>query len=483
MRAVAGLATAPAPASAPPTDRRINLDSTPPEPQFDPTVAASLLRPDVAVAAFTDRSQGGIQLARTGDGGRSWTAMPFTARAKLGGEPCLSYEPQVAYSRRDDAFYVLLLCAQRSRSVTEAHLLKSVDQGATWTPSSFSSLVVANHQGSAGTIDAAVFPDWVALAVDNAPSSPHYGRVYAGHVRFQAQADDPGVIAHCAARVAYTDQVPTIVPAAAAWTEAPVMPPGDPTGPSAASQLRLAVDDRGGVDVLYANENCNSSEDFGISFTRSSDGGASFRPARHITRPGSFRDNPDPDEVLPGTGAPALISPSITFNPVSGSLHAVYHDFRGLPTSASDVSHQRSRTYGATWSRARTISVTRSGRPAPNDQFLPAIAADPVTGFLHAIWFDTRNDPGNRMVETFQGFSADDGRTWTNADISTAAWDPRIGSRGTPFVGNRNGIAAVGDRIYPVWGDARDPGPVDQGHGGLDVFTNVEPEGSPAADR
>ena len=71
-------------------------------------------------------------------------------------------------------------------------------------------------------------------------------------------------------------------------------------------------------------------------------------------------------------------------------------------------------------------------------------------------------------------------RTWTNADVSTASWDPRIGLRGRPFAGNRKAVAAVGDRIYPVWGDARDPGPVDRGYGGLDVFTNAEPEGSPA---
>ena len=127
------------------------------------------------------------------------------------------------------------------------------------------------------------------------------------------------------------------------------------------------------------------------------------------------------------------------------------------------------------------MSVERDGGRARNDQFLPWIAADPVTGFLHAVWFDNRRDAGNRLIETFQGFSRNGGATWRNANVSTASWDPSKGRPGAPFAGNVNSVAAAADRIYPVWGDARDPGPIDQGHGGLDIFTNVERRGSPAA--
>ncbi len=464
------------------SDRRINLDSDPPEPQFDPHVAASLLDPDVAVAAFTDRAQGGIQIARTTDGGRTWAASFLTARNALDGTPCLTSEPQVAFSLRDRAFYLLMACTEAASSLAEAQLIASTDDGATWTPTRYAALAAANHvPGDPATIDPAVFPDWLALAVDNTRSSPHFGRVYAGYVRFQS-TPDLSAVASCPAHVAFTDQVPAITPADATWTDVAVMPPGTATDLSAASQVRLAVDDRGGVDVLYANEDCNSYVDAGIAFSRSADGGATYAPARHITRPGTFRDNPDPGDVLADKGTQALISPSIAFNPVEGTLHAVYHDFREGGRAASDISHQRSADLGETWSRARTISFRRRGRPARGDQLLPWITADALTGDLHAIWLDSRNDRGNVRVEAFQGRSTDDGRRWTNTDVASASWDPRIGLRGRPFAGNRNAIAALGDRVYPLWGDARDPGPIDQGFGGLDVFTNPQP-GSQAAGR
>jgi len=149
--------------------------------------------------------------------------------------------------------------------------------------------------------------------------------------------------------------------------------------------------------------------------------------------------------------------------------------------SISDISYQASADYGRTWSPARFLSTSPDGKPARNDQFLATIAADPDTGHLHAIWDDSRTDPAGRRVQTFQAFSADDGRTWVNANISSRPWNPALGFRGAPFVGDTQDIDAAHDRIYPVWNDARDPHAVRNRHGGLDIFTNAEPGGSPVA--
>ena len=324
---------------APLTNLRINRDSNPPERQFDPSVATSLRNPDVAVVGYTDRSQAGIQLAYTRDGGRHWVPSDFTAQDKHSAAPCSTFEPKLAYSRRDGAFYAVLVCFNAGSGASEIQLIKSTDDGATWTGARSSSLVVANHApGDPASIDPSVSPDWPAVAVDNTPGSPHYGRIYAGYVRFHAVAPDFTTLDSCPAHVAYTDQVPTVVPADATWTDVPLMPPGSATDASAAAQMRLAVDDQGGVDVVFANEDCNSFRDFGISFTRSADGGQSYPTARHITRPAFFRDNPSPDDVLEGKDLIALISPSIAFNRVDRSLGIVYHNFRHAQSSASDIS-------------------------------------------------------------------------------------------------------------------------------------------------
>jgi hypothetical protein len=123
-------------------------------------------------------------------------------------------------------------------------------------------------------------------------------------------------------------------------------------------------------------------------------------------------------------------------------------------------------------SHAKFISITPTGAPAPNDQFMPWIAVD-ENGNLHAIWYDNRNDPDNHMMETFQAFSADDGSTWKNFNISSVAWDPddSFFTCGC-FIGDYTGLAASNAVIYPIWTDGRNsPGaPL----GETDIYTNVE---------
>jgi hypothetical protein len=94
-------------------------------------------------------------------------------------------------------------------------------------------------------------------------------------------------------------------------------------------------------------------------------------------------------------------------------------------------------------------------------------------GNLHAIWYDNRNDPGNKLIQTFQAFSSDDGTTWVNFNISTTAWNPDSSffSCGC-FIGDYTGLAASTTAIYPIWTDGRNsPGPP---NGDTEIFTNVE---------
>ncbi len=94
-----------------------------------------------------------------------------------------------------------------------------------------------------------------------------------------------------------------------------------------------------------------------------------------------------------------------------------------VASRGADISLQTSHDFGATWSDARTISVTGTGAPAPRDQFFPWLSVD-ESGSVHAIWYDTRNDPAFRVIETFQALSTDGGDTWSQTNISTVAWDP-----------------------------------------------------------
>jgi hypothetical protein len=159
------------------------------------------------------------------------------------------------------------------------------------------------------------------------------------------------------------------------------------------------------------------------SSSSATNGGATYSLPVQIDKPGQFADNPNPQDKLNPKKFRAPISPSLVFNPVTGSLNFAYENNVNRQTSGADISFQQSRNLGATWSDAKTISTTAGGAAAPNDQYFPWLSVDEA-GNLHAIWFDNRNDPQNTMMETFQAFSSNDGATWRNWDISSVSWEP-----------------------------------------------------------
>ena len=451
---------------------QMNADSDPPLPQNETAVAYKPSNPLIAVAAANDYVGDGEWIGRTTDGGRTW-ASTFKDPKTSAGTRCFGGDPSVVYSVRDSAFYVSTLCFFGDGS-SELQVWKSTDDGATWTDSLKASLVVTNRAGSGW--DPSVFYDKELLTVDNNGSSAHYGRLYMTYIKFHL-VPPSGRSDYCPVQVAYTDNVPTRNPAAANWTRVAVVAdaPGDGVGPSANQWAMPVVDSSGALNVAYALEDCNTAIDRGFFFTRSTTGGATWSMPVQIDKPGQFADNPSAKDILPGKQFRAPISPSLAFNPQTRSLSFAYQNNINRATSGADISLQQSRDSGATWSDARPIAITASGAAAPNDQFFPWLAVDEA-GNLHAIWYDNRNDSGNRLMETFQGFSSNDGRTWRNRDISTVAWNPNFSFfAGGTFIGDYNAIAASTKVVYPVWTDGRNSAGPPLGQ--TDIFTNVEISG------
>jgi hypothetical protein len=438
---------------------QMNDDSSPPLPQDETSVALDPAHPLVAVAAANDYVSGGVWVGTTSDGGRHWASQRI-GPVSTAGEPCDGGDPSVVFSVRDNAFYLGQLCFQRTAPDSEIFVYKSTDSGASW---SAPSVVITNRSGP--TVDDSVFYDKDMLAVDNNPASRFYGRLYDTYVKFHLLAN--GRSDYCPLQLASTDSF------GSAWTHTGVNPDGQgDRGPAANQFASPVVDATGGLDIAYAAEDCNTSLDRGLYFKRSTSGGSSFGAAVRIDKPGEWADNPNTQDRLPAKKARIPISDSLAFNPVTGSLDFVYlNDVKRL-TSGTDISFSQSKDFGATWSHAKTLSTDATGAAAPQDQFFPWIAADEAGG-LHAIWFDNRNDPNDRLIETFQADSSDDGVSWQSSKISTAAYDPNQGffSCGC-FIGDYNGIAASTAAIYPVWTDGRNsPG---KPNGDTDIFTNVE---------
>jgi hypothetical protein len=454
----------------------MNDNPTPDLPEDETQVVHNPAAPLTAVAASNDYFSGGLWIGQTTNGGRSWSnfrALPTSSK----GEVCdAGGDPAIAFSQRDQAFYAAQLCFFFSKPDSEVQLWKSVDNGVTWTPSANGSTVFTNVAAD-GSADASIFYDKELIAIDNNPSSAHFGRIYVTAIKFHLLPAS-GRSDFCPVQAAHTDSVPTSSPRNASWTRVAVVSdaPFSDTGPSANQWALPVVDDQGGLNIAYTIEECNTAFNRGLFFKRSTDGGTTFGATVQIDKPGQFADNPNRQDRLPAKKARIPLSPSLAFNPVTKALEFVYQNNIN-PVSRADISFQQSPDYGATWSNAKTISITPSGSPAPNDQFFPWIAVD-ENGRLHVIWYDNRNDPGNELIETFQAFSADDGATWINFNISTVSWNPdkSFFSCGC-FIGDYNGLAASNAVIYPVWTDGRNSAgkPIGQ----TDIFTNVEIGGIP----
>ena len=190
---------------------QMNGDTDPPLPQDEPSVAASLLHPMNAVAASNDYTGDGFWIGYTTDGGLTWTSQWKDPKFSFDGSRCFASDPSVAYSLRDDAFYLSTLCYFPTTPASEVQVWKSKDGGATWSSSTKPALVVTNRAPD-GSIDASIFNDKELMAVDNTPSSPHFGRIYVTWTKFHMTGGSYARSDYCPVQAAYTDSIPTADP-------------------------------------------------------------------------------------------------------------------------------------------------------------------------------------------------------------------------------------------------------------------------------
>src|SRR5213593_669102 len=194
---------------------QMNDDSYPPMPQNETAVAYNVTNPKIAVAAANDYVSGGVVVMRTSDSGRNWASTRISPQFAGTRDFCNGGDPGVAYSRRDNAFYISQLCFFRALPFSEVQVYKSVDNGQTWTPGRQAARAASNFDYSTRTVDPSIFNDKELIAVDNTPSSPHYGRIYVTYTKFHIQPD--GFSDYCPIQLSYTDSIPTNNPVLTTW--------------------------------------------------------------------------------------------------------------------------------------------------------------------------------------------------------------------------------------------------------------------------
>jgi hypothetical protein len=272
--------------------------------------------------------------------------------------------------------------------------------------------------------------------------------------------------------------VPAFNPALTTFQHTAVVadnPGGNGLGPSANQDSQPVVEPNGTLHVSYVEEECNTALDHHLFIRNSTDGGATFGNSVQIDKPGQFKDNPDLNDLLPNKKFRAPIAPSLNFNTATNTLAFMYQNNIDRNRSGANISVQTSTDGGKTWSDMHFVSVDASGKPARNDQFFSWVTSDP-SGTFRAIWLDNRDDPGNKLIDTWEGISHDNGKTWVNHRLSTVLWNPDLAffSSGA-FIGDYQGAAAGAHAFYPVWVDGRNTKIAETGIGNTDIFTNVTP--------
>ena len=286
------------------------------------------------------------------------------------------------------------------------------------------------------------------LAVDNNPSSPHFGNLYMVFTNFSA---DGRIWA-----LRSTD-------AGVTWTNDQAI-----SATSSVQGAWPAVAPNGDIFVGWVRTGGGAAT---IEIARSTDGGVSYSA---VTSPSANKTFPQNATASGNCGRAALKgnirylpSPQLVVGP-DGVLHTVYSYGPGGGDDC-DSFYRRSTDGGATWGPEIRLHDDTS----TSDQFFPTLSVG-AGNIVSATWYDRRLDPNNLLIDHFQAFSFDGGVTWEPSqrisDVSSPVYlDPNLA---TCYHGDYDTHVQTPTHAVTQWADDRN---MANGHNDPDVFSDPIP--------
>ncbi len=286
------------------------------------------------------------------------------------------------------------------------------------------------------------------IAVDNDPTSPHYGNLYMVFTNFSS---DSRIWA-----LRSTD-------AGVTWTNDQSI--------SATSSVQgswPAVAPNGDVFVGWVKFNASTVT---MEYARSTDGGVTYSA---ITSPAADKASPENAVASNNCFRAALKgnirylpSPQVVVGP-DGVLHTVYSYSPGGGDDC-DSFYRQSTDSGATWGP----EIRLHDDATTSDQFFPTLSVG-AGNIVSATWYDRRLDPNNLLVDSFQTFSYDGGVTWEASqrisDVSSPVYlDPNLA---TCYHGDYDTHVQTSTHAVTQWSDDRN---MANGHNDPDVFSDPIP--------
>jgi hypothetical protein len=385
----------------------------------------------------------GCAVSATSDGGKTWTPtfpngflpgitsftndpdVPGTGAYDAGGDPVVAFSPNGKV-----AYFVCQAFDFTSPFDIALLLNRSTDGGFSWQRTGLTQISTFNGNGATSGSNGK-FPDHQSIHVD-----PVTGYVYVTWAEFSGSTHSPVYVA-----VSH-DQGNT-------WTLGKVT-----SGNVRNNQDQRIVTDPSGTAYLVFDNGVQGGKGTVLYASKSTNGGVSW------STPVQFASLTNPVCVFPpdcfnisGGGFRAGGSyPAPAFDAARNRLDVLISDIRG-PYAQMYL-----------YSLKPDLSVDFSTLvPAGfGDRFMGELSAAP-NGRLDASFWD-RGYSGNQLVDLTYATSADGGKTWRQARVTPAGYDPSqwgvpAGTGFRPFIGDYNGIASTNAVAAMTWTGVAPPQP------------------------
>jgi len=364
----------------------------------------------------------GADWSTSDDAGESWEGEKYGAGGDNSGDPAVAINFQ-------GRLFVGYINENFGQSVSF-----SDDNGQNWTK-----ILVAPAPG--------YYPatlDKNHLWLDNSPTSPFMGNVYAAWTRFSAGGTYDGEIQFSRSATNGTS-----------WSN-PLVISTEIAAGSHNQGVNIQTGPQGEVYLVWAVYDAWPGDESALGFAASFDGGLTFQPAHRILNnirgirysetTKNFRVNSFPSMAV-----------DLSIGPRRGTIYVVWanYGFPGVNTGYDiDVYLIKSTDQGNTWSQPIRVNQDLPG--LGKQHFFPWISCDPVTGNLSVIFYDDR-DCSIEECETWVSYSSDGGDSWQDFRVSDVAFTPQpIAGLAANYFGDYLGITANNMKIYPVWTDNRE---------------------------
>ena len=361
---------------------------------------------------------------------------------------------------------------------------RSDDGGLTWNPPA----VVASHlYDGTNPVPFEIKPDLAIDTFQNLPTSqpnPYYGDLYEVWSRYYPAGQFPNepnasggsaimlAVSRDAGRTWQIEPQPITATGSFSNTGTDV-----PEGEGLENWAQAAVGAEGDIDIVEGTGQ--------VTFYRSTDGGASFTQPNVATGfyfPFGNLLEAVPSLTLANDQFRTQTIHEIATDPMRpGNIYIVVSaqvtDRNGDPVDSGDVLFARSTNYGATWqttfqvgpdTEAGVLNDDNGGEKSTgaaddvaDGQALPRLVTD-AQGDVGVIWYDTRHDPSDTLLDVYGTVSRDGGQTFSpNFRVTDQSFNPNLGAFSAAdgstsyYLGDALGLAMANGIAYATWTDTR----------------------------